>query len=114
MADLTAQAAQFWDGLQALAEASPNVFIKISMLCYTDKDWDANATVVDAVHRLRDMDLAKPPGVAETLDWVESLGAIGADDLDAETAADTLGSVIKDRDDLDIVSGDIGRVVPDR
>lgn len=70
--------------------------------------------VVDAVHRLRDMDLAKPPGVAETLDWVESLGAIGADDLDAETAADTLGSVIKDRDDLDIVSGDIGRVVPDR
>ncbi len=68
--------------------------------------------VVDAVHRLRDMDLAKPPGVAETLDWVESLGAIGADDLDAETAVDTLGSVIKDRDDLDFVSGDIGRVVP--
>ena len=31
--------------------------------------------VVNAVHRLRDMDLAKPPGVAETLDWVESLGA---------------------------------------
>jgi len=68
--------------------------------------------VVDAVHRLRDMDLAKPPGVAETLDWVESLGAIGADDLDTETAVDTLGSVIKDRDDLDFVSGDIARVVP--
>lgn len=68
--------------------------------------------VVDAVHRLRDMDLAKPPGVAETLDWVESLGAIGADDLDTETAVDTLGSVIKDRDDLDLVSGDIARVVP--
>ena len=68
--------------------------------------------VVDAVHRLRDMDLAKPPGVAETLDWVESLGAIGADDLDGQTAVDTLGSVIKDRDDLEFVSGDIGRVVP--
>lgn len=68
--------------------------------------------VVDAVHRLRDMDLAKPPGVAETLDWVESLGAIGADDLDGATAVDTLGSVIKDRDDLEFVSGDIGRVVP--
>ena len=69
--------------------------------------------VVDAVHRLRDMDLAKPPGVAETLDWVDALGAIGADELDAETAVDTLGSVIKDRDDLEFVSSGIGRVVPD-
>ena len=64
--------------------------------------------VVASVHRLRDMDLAKPPGVAETLDWVESLGAIGADDLTNETAIDTLGAVIKDRDDLDLtaITGD--------
>jgi MoxR-like ATPase len=68
--------------------------------------------VVASVHRLRDMDLAKPPGVAETLDWVESLGAIGADDLTNETAIDTLGAVIKDRDDLDLVASDITRVVP--
>ncbi len=68
--------------------------------------------VVAAVHRLRDMDLAKPPGVAETLDWVQALGAIGADELDQQTATDTLGSVIKDRDDLDLVSSDVSRVVP--
>ena len=68
--------------------------------------------VVAAVHRLRDMDLAKPPGVAETLDWVESLGAIGADDLTGESATDTLGAVIKDRNDLDLVASDISRVVP--
>ncbi len=68
--------------------------------------------VVDAVHRLRDMDLAKPPGVAETLDWVQALGAIDADDLDGQTAIDTLGSVVKDRDDLDVVSADVSRVVP--
>ena len=68
--------------------------------------------VVAAVHRLRDMDLAKPPGVAETLDWVESLGAVSAADLDAQTATDTLGAVVKDRDDLDLVSSDIGRVIP--
>ncbi len=68
--------------------------------------------VVAAVHRLRDMDLAKPPGVAETLDWVESLGAIGADELTGESATDTLGAVVKDRDDLELVSSDIGRVVP--
>ena len=68
--------------------------------------------VVDAVHRLRDLDLATPPGVAETIDWVEALGAIGADNLDGETAIDTLGSVIKDRDDLEFVSSGIERVVP--
>ena len=59
--------------------------------------------MVAAVNRLRDMDLAKPPGVAETIDWVNTLGVVGADDLDSEAVADTLGAVIKDRDDLELV-----------
>jgi MoxR-like ATPase len=59
--------------------------------------------VVAAVHRLRELDLAKPPGVAETVDWARMLAFLGAADLDAASAADTLGAVIKDRDDLDLV-----------
>jgi MoxR-like ATPase len=59
--------------------------------------------VVRAVHRLRELDLAKPPGVAETIDWVRTLGFLGETDLTPETASDTLGAVIKDRDDLDLV-----------
>ncbi len=59
--------------------------------------------VVAAVHRLRELDLAKPPGVAETIDWVKTLDFLGADDLDPGLAADTLGAVIKERDDLDLV-----------
>jgi MoxR-like ATPase len=59
--------------------------------------------VVGAVHRLRELDLAKPPGVAETIDWVRTLGFLGETDLTPETAGDTLGAVIKDRDDLDLV-----------
>ena len=55
--------------------------------------------VVQAVHRLREMDLAKPPGVAETIDWVRMLGFLGSHEL----TADTLGAVIKDRDDLELV-----------
>ena len=55
--------------------------------------------VVQAVHRLREMDLAKPPGVAETIDWVRMLGFLGSQEL----TADTLGAVIKDRDDLELV-----------
>jgi MoxR-like ATPase len=59
--------------------------------------------VVSAVHRLRELDLAKPPGVAETIDWVRTLGFLGETDLTEAAAADTIGAVIKDRDDLDLV-----------
>ncbi len=69
--------------------------------------------VVNAVHQLRDMDLAKPPGIAETLDWVDALGVVGSDTLNIETAADTLGSVIKDRDDLELVHAELERVIAD-
>ncbi len=67
--------------------------------------------VVAAVNRLRDMELVKPPGVAETLDWVAALEVIGAEDLDVDHARDTLGSVIKDRDDLDEVNNELDTVV---
>lgn len=76
----------------------------------TDK---LTAKVVAAVHRLRELDLAKPPGVAETLDWVESLDTVGADDLDVEVARDTLGAVVKDHEDLELVSEQLGGVVGD-
>ncbi len=68
-------------------------------------------SVVTAVNRLRAMDLAKPPGVAETIDWVNTLGVVGAEDLDHEAVPDTLGAVIKDRDDLELVAGDLDRVI---
>ena len=69
--------------------------------------------VVAAVQRLRDMDLAKPPGVAETLDWVDALGVLDTDDLDSAAAGDTIGAVIKDRDDLELVEAELDRVVAD-
>ena len=67
--------------------------------------------VVAAVNRLRDMDLEKPPGVAETIDWTQSLDALGVDTLTDEAALDTLGAVVKDRDDLDYASKSIQDVV---
>ena len=69
--------------------------------------------VVAAVQRLREMDLAKPPGVAETLDWVDALGVLDTDDLDSAAAGDTIGAVIKDRDDLELVEAELDRVVAD-
>jgi len=69
--------------------------------------------VVNAVHRLRERDLVKPPGIAETLDWVAALAVIESKDLSAQDAHDTLGSVIKDRDDLTDVASDIAIVIAD-
>jgi MoxR-like ATPase len=66
--------------------------------------------VVAAVHRLRELDLAKPPGVAETIDWARTLGLLGRTDLDPQLAQDTLGAVVKDRDDLDLVSENLEEI----
>jgi MoxR-like ATPase len=56
--------------------------------------------VVAIVGRLRELDLAKAPGVAETINWARALGLLGVDRLDPDAVAPTLGSVLKDRDDL--------------
>jgi MoxR-like ATPase len=66
--------------------------------------------VVAAVNRLRELDLAKPPGVAETIDWVRTLDFLGETDLDPQTAGDTLGAVVKERDDLDLVRDNLAEI----
>src|SRR5258706_10289076 len=55
------------------------------------------------VRGLRDLDLAKPPGVAETIDWANALAALGRRELDAEIVEQTLGSVLKYHEDLETV-----------
>jgi MoxR-like ATPase len=60
--------------------------------------------VVQVVQRLRDRDdLAKPPGVAETLDWARALTHLGTAHLDLATAAATLGALVKYREDSEKV-----------
>ncbi len=66
--------------------------------------------VVAAVNRLRELDLAKPPGVAETIDWVRTLDFLGATDLDQASADDTLGAVVKERDDLELVRDNLAEI----
>ena len=57
-----------------------------------------------AVRRLRESDVQKPPGIAETIDWVAALELLGVDRLDRGAAEQTLGSVLKYRDDQEHVS----------
>jgi MoxR-like ATPase len=67
--------------------------------------------VVAAVQRLRELDMAKPPGVAETIDWVRTLGVLGETELTPDAATDTLGAVVKDRDDLDLVRDNLAEII---
>jgi MoxR-like ATPase len=55
------------------------------------------------VQGLRRLDLAKPPGVAETIDWAQALAALGRQELDAELVESTLGSVLKYHEDFETV-----------
>lgn len=55
------------------------------------------------VHDLRDLDLYKLPGVAETLDWAEALVALDAQELDLPVVQETLGLLLKYQDDLEVV-----------
>jgi MoxR-like ATPase len=67
--------------------------------------------VARAVARLRDLDVAKRPGVAEAIDWAHALAFLGVERLHGDTAAATLGAVLKDHDDLELARAAIGTVV---
>jgi MoxR-like ATPase len=59
--------------------------------------------VAEGVARLRGLDLAKPPGVAEAISWAEALRMLGADSLDSPAAEQTAGAVLKYSEDLQTV-----------
>ncbi len=67
--------------------------------------------VVRAVQRLRELDMAKPPGVAETINWVRTLGVLGETELTEGAAGDTLGAVVKDRDDMELVRDNLAEII---
>lgn len=60
-------------------------------------------SVAAAVSELRSMDLYKPPGIAETIDWATALRRLGIDVLEPESMQATLGTVVKYREDTDKV-----------
>ena len=63
------------------------------------------AEVVGFVQQLRDIDLFKVPGVAETIDWAHALTQLDCLSLDPETINDTLGTLLKYQDDIQKIEG---------
>ena len=72
-------------------------------------DWNADPLareVVGFVHRLREADLIKVPGIAETLDWAAALMSLGARELSPELVDETLGVVLKYEEDIRQLRGE--------
>ena len=64
--------------------------------------------LVELVHQVRELDLKKPPSIAESIDWARALLLLGADDITQDVFRDTLSIIVKHRTDLDTVAERVG------
>jgi MoxR-like ATPase len=60
--------------------------------------------LVEIVHMVRQLDLKKPPSIAESIDWARTLLLVGADDIDRETFENSMSIIVKHRSDIDLVA----------
>ena len=64
--------------------------------------------LVEVVAMVRELDLKKPPSIAESIDWARALLLLGAQDIDQQTFRDTMSIIVKHRTDLDTVAERVG------
>ena len=67
--------------------------------------------LVDVVHRIRELDLKKPPSIAESIDWARTLMLLGVRDVDRDTFMQTMSVILKHRTDMDTVAARAGVVL---
>src|ERR1700710_1198752 len=64
--------------------------------------------LVEIIQMVRELDLKKPPSIAESIDWARALLLLGAEDIDGEVFTQTLSIIVKHRTDLDVVAERVG------
>jgi MoxR-like ATPase len=64
--------------------------------------------LVEIVDMVRELDLKKPPSIAESIDWARTLVLLGAADIDSDVLAKTMSVIIKHRTDMDVVAARVG------
>jgi MoxR-like ATPase len=64
--------------------------------------------MVEVVHLVRELDLKKPPSIAESVDWARALLLLGADDIDRDVFESTMSIIVKHRTDIDLVAERVG------
>ncbi|MGB2851676.1 MAG: MoxR family ATPase, partial [Solirubrobacterales bacterium] len=82
--------------------------IEIVRLHTPDLDEALTRRLVEIIHMVRELDLKKPPSIAESIDWARALLLLGADDIDAELFAQTMSIIVKHRTDIDLVAERVG------
>src|SRR5262249_7127935 len=68
--------------------------------------------LVEVIRMVRNLDLKKPPSIAESIDWARTLLLMGADDIDHETFTQSMSIIVKHRTDIDLVAERVGLKMP--
>jgi MoxR-like ATPase len=82
--------------------------LEIVKLHAPDLDEAVARRLVEVVGMVRELDLKKPPSIAESIDWARALLLLGAKDIDADTFSETMSVIVKHRTDMDIVAERVG------
>jgi MoxR-like ATPase len=82
--------------------------IEIVRLHAPDLDQRLARRLVEVVHMVRQLDLKKPPSIAESIDWARALLLLGAEDLDRSVFERTMSIIVKHRSDVDLVAERVG------
>ena len=82
--------------------------LEIVRLHSPDLDETLARKLVEIIQQVRELDLKKPPSIAESIDWARALLLLGADEIDEETFKQTMSVIVKHRTDLDTVAARVG------
>jgi MoxR-like ATPase len=85
--------------------------LEIVRLHSPDLDEKVARKLVEIIHRIRELDLKKPPSIAESIDWARTLLLMGAGDIDRRMFDQTMSVILKHRTDLDTVAARAGVVL---
>jgi MoxR-like ATPase len=82
--------------------------MEIVRLHAPELDEELARRLIEVIHMVRQLDLKKPPSIAESIDWARALLLLGADDIDRDLFERTMSIIVKHRTDLDLVAERVG------
>jgi MoxR-like ATPase len=82
--------------------------LEIVRLHVPELDQTIARKLVEIIHDVRELDLKKPPSIAESIDWARALMLLGASDIDQAVFTQTMSVIVKHRSDLDTVAARVG------
>ena len=82
--------------------------MEIVRLHAPDLDEALARRLVEVIHMIRQLDMKKPPSIAESIDWARALLLLGAEDIDRSMFERTMSIIVKHRTDIDLVSERVG------